>query len=33
MKTNVRNYAKEHGNAKDVALKQGLEEKSKEFVE
>jgi phosphomethylpyrimidine synthase len=33
MKTTVRKYAAGQGLAEEEALKQGLEEKSKEFVE
>ena len=33
MKTNVRKYAAEQGIAEEEALRQGMEAKSKEFVE
>lgn len=33
MKTNVRKYAAEQGVSEEEALKKGMEEKSKEFVE
>lgn len=33
MRTSVRNYAAEQGVSEEEALKRGMEEKSKEFVE